>query len=162
MNNELNQMPIPNGMGFNNVQNTIGTMQPEVFEQPKPYTLRKLKATELFPMINILRKIGFKKFTEFLQNDDIKNLVARLKNEETGEIADDELVGIGSIVFELLEIVLDGVSNCETELFTILANVSGKTVEEVKQLDLDIMIYMIVELIKNNMDFIKAASKYLK
>lgn len=159
MNNDLNQMPIPNGMGFNNVQNTIEGVQPLVSEQPKPYTLRKLKATELFPMLNILRKIGFKRYTEILQNDDIKNIIAGLKN---GEIADDTLIGIGSVVFELLEIILDGAVNCENELFTILANVSGKKVEEVKQLDLDVMISMIIELIKDNMDFIKAASKYLK
>ena len=143
MNNGLNTMPIPNGMGFNNAENEM-----------KPYTLRKLKATELFPMLNIFRKIGFKRFTEILQNDDIKNIIAGLKN---GEIADDMLIGIGSIVFELLEVILDGAVNCENELFTILANVSGKKVEEVKQLDLDVMISMIIELVKDNMDFIKAA-----
>lgn len=153
MNNGLNTMPTSSRVGINNVVNEL---------QPKPYTLRKLKASELFPMLNILKKIGFKKFTELLQNKDVKNIVIGFKNAESEEIADDTLIGIGSVVFELLEIILEGAVNCENELFTILANVSDKSLDEIKQLDLDIMIVMIVELVKENMDFIKAASKFLK
>lgn len=169
MNNEMNnyQMPISNTeMGFNNVENTYPsqTMSSEIVfqEQAKPYNLRKLKATELFPMLNILKKIGFKKFTTLLQNDDVKNVVTKLKDGESDKIASDDLIGIGSIIFEIAQIILDGTVDCENELFTILSNVSGLTTNEVRQLDLDILVQMIIDLVKENVDFIKAVSKYLK
>lgn len=156
--NNLNQMPTSNGVGFNNVVNTNETIVTETVVV-KPYKLRKLKASELFPMLNILKKIGFKNFTGLLQNKDVRNLIGKLKNGQTGEIAEDELVGVGSIVFEIAQIILDGAINCENELFTILSNVSNLTVENVKELDIDILFEMIVDLIKENKDFIKAVSK---
>lgn len=166
MNNEFNQMPTSTGVGFNYAENTIPSQSMSskmVFqEQPviKPYTLRKLKATELFPMLNIFKKIGFKKFTELLQNDEVKNIIGKIQNGK--EIADDDLIGIGSIIFEVLEIILDGAINCENEFFTILSNVSGMKLEEVKELDLGVIVSMVIDLVKNNMGFIKDVSKYLK
>lgn len=165
MNNELNQMPIPTtDVGFTTFENTTNSqsMPSEMAfqQQKKSYTLRKLKATELFPMLNILKKVGLKKFTEILQNKSIKDTFTKLKNGES--IEDDDVIGIGSIVFELLEVVLDGATHCENEYFTILANVSGKTVEDIKNLDIDVLILMTVELVKNNMGFIKDVSKLLR
>lgn len=160
MNNELNnlnQIPTPNGVGFG-VVNTNEAIVPETVVV-KPYKLRKLKASELFPMLNIFKKIGLKNFTGLLQNEDIRNLIVKLKNGRAGEIAEDELVGVGSIVFEMAQIILDGAVNCENELFTIISNVSNLTVDEVKELDIDVLFEMIVDLIKENKDFIKAVSK---
>lgn len=162
--NNVNQMPTSTGVGFNNVENAIPSQAMTsgmVFqEQPKPYTLRKLKATELFPMLNILKKIGFKKFTELLQSGDASNILGKLKSGE--KITDGDLINVGSFVFDILGVILDGATNCENEFFTILSNVSGLTVTEIKELDLDVLVAMVIELVKDNMGFIKDVSKFLK
>lgn len=129
-------------------------------EVVKPYTLRKLQASELFPILTILRKIGIKNFTNLLQEDAVKTLIKKLKNGE--EIAESDYTEIGSIVFSAIDILIAGAEQCENELFKVLSNVSGKTLEEIGKLELDVLIAMIIEVIKTNMDFLKAVSKFLK
>ncbi len=163
MKEELNQIPVPPIVTSTGVINTNEKIVSEtVLEELKPYILRKLKAKELFPILNIFKKIGFERFKCFLQKQEVVDLFNKIRNKKTGEIAEDELVGVGSLAIETVQIILEGTAECENELFTILSNVSNLTIDEVKELDLDVLIGMIVDLIKENKDFIKAVSKYFK
>lgn len=127
----------------------------------KPYTLRKLKATEFFPTLNILKKIGLNKFTSILQTATVKGVMEKVKTGETDEIADDGLIGFGSVVFEIAQVVLDGIVHCEDDIYTLLSNVSGLSIDDIKDFDMDVFLEMIIDLIKQNVDFIKVVSKYL-
>lgn len=133
----------------------------DVVAQSKAYVLRPLRASEFFPVLTILRKIGFKNFTALLQQDVVKDLVVKLKNGETDKIAEDEILGVGSVIFEIVDIIIAGMERCETEVFTLLSNVSGEQVERIKEFDITTFTEMLIDLIKSNVDFIKAVSKYL-
>lgn len=145
----------------NEILNTeaVTTQPVEVLEE-KPYTLRKLQASELFPILTILRKIGFKNFTAILQEEGLKNIIKKMQNGE--EIAEDEVTELGSIIFSVVDIIISGMEKCEAEVYKVLANVSGLTTEEISKLSIDVFTGMIIEVVKSNVDFIKAVSKYLK
>lgn len=129
--------------------------------ETKPYTLRELKAVDLFPVLTILRKIGFKNFTALLQQDSVKEFLTKTKNGEINEIADDSLISMGVVIFEVVDIVIAGIEKCEDDFYKLLSNVSGLPIETIKEFDIAIFTEMIIDLIKSNVDFIKAVSKYI-
>lgn len=128
--------------------------------EAKPYTLRKLKSTELFPVLNILKKVGVKKFTSILRNDETVAIFKKINEEKTEENA-DLMISMGAVLFEIAEIIISGLADCEGEIFNLLASVSGLSVAELKEFDIEVFTGMIIDLVKENMDFIKAVSKYL-
>lgn len=137
----------------------LNTQPIEVMDETS-FTLRKLQASELFPILTILRKIGFKNFTALLQEESVKNIIRKTQNGE--EIAEDEMSELGSIIFSIVDIIISGMEQCETEIYKVLSNVSGLTVSEISRLEIDVFTGMIIEVVKSNVDFIKAVSKYLK
>ncbi len=137
-------------------------MDNQLIELEKPYTLRHLQASEFFPTLTILRKIGFKNFTRLLQSEDVKKVLTNIKNGETEKIAEDEMLGLGSIIFEVVDIVIGGLENCEEDIYKILSAVSGLSIADIKEFDIEVFTEMIIDLVKANVDFIKAVSKYLK
>lgn len=126
----------------------------------KPYTLRKLKSVDLFPVLNIMKKIGVKKFTEVLRNEQTIEIFKKLNEEKTEQNA-DLMISMGAVLFEVAEIVISGLADCEQELFNLLSQVSGLPIAQIKEFDIEVFTGMIIDLIKENMDFIKAVSKYL-
>lgn len=132
---------------------------PISIEEVKPYTLRKLKSTELFPVLNIMKKIGVKKFTEVLRNEQTVAIFKKLNEEKTENT--DLMISMGAVLFEVAEIIISGLADCEEEIFGLLSSVSGLSIAQLKEFEIDVFTEMIIELVKNNLDFIKAVSKYL-
>ena len=133
----------------------------EVAETPK-YILYTPKAPDVFTLANIIGKIGVNKFTGLLQKDEIQALakdVSKKKNISSDDIS--MITGIG-VFTEIAQIILVGMPLCEEDVYKLLSNTSNLTVEEVKDLDGVTFLEMIIDFFKRNLDFIKAASKYVK
>ena len=133
----------------------------EVAETPK-YILHTPKAPDIFTMANIIGKIGVNKFAGLLQKEEIQSLVKDVSKKKS--ISNDDIsmiTGIG-VFTEIAQIILVGMPVCEDDLYKLLSNTSNLSVEEVKELDGVTFLEMIIDFFKRNMDFIKAASKYVK
>lgn len=139
-------------------------------EEVKPYTFRKLSSPDLFPMLKIISKIGIDELSTVFDGDLIKNLMNKAR-EETDAAADTEqateksqfVVGIG-VAFKIANKILEHLPSCEGDIYSLLAGVSGKTVDEIKALDLDVFLEMIVDFICKDefKNFFKVASKLHK
>lgn len=130
-------------------------------EEPK-YILSTPKAPDIFTMVDILGKIGINKFTGLLKKEEIQDLVKDIKKK--GAIKSEDismLTGIG-VFTEVAQVVLMGMPVCEDKIYKLLSDTSNLTLDEVKALDGVTFIEMIIDFFKTNMDFIKAASKYVK
>lgn len=133
----------------------------EVAETPK-YILHTPKAPDIFTMANIIGKIGVNKFAGLLQKEEIQSLVKDVSKKKS--ISNDDIsmiTGIG-VFTEIAQIILVGMPVCEEDLYKLLSSTSNLSVEEVKELDGVTFLEMIIDFFKRNMDFIKAASKYVK
>ena len=133
----------------------------EVAETPK-YILHTPKAPDIFTMANIIGKIGVNKFAGLLQKEEIQSLVKDVSKKKS--ISNDDIsmiTGIG-VFTEIAQIILVGMPVCEDDLYKLLSSTSNLSVEEVKELDGVTFLEMIIDFFKRNMDFIKAASKYVK
>ena len=120
------------------------------------FTFGKFKATDIVTMATMLSKIGLGKATDVFGKENIMKLIAENKD------APDATAYTGmAIAFQIADVVLGNLEKCQGELYTLLANISGMTVEEVKNLDAEDFFELIVETVQLDQfkDFIKVASR---
>jgi hypothetical protein len=114
----------------------------------RPYTLRKLKDSDLFPILNIFRKVGLKEFKDaFSQVVDGKSV--------------DE-IGF-SVLFEMATIVISNFPSAEAEIYALCSSLSGIQEEEISEMEfgtVPLMIYDAFSEVKNTA-FFKVLSKLL-
>ena len=133
----------------------------EVVETPK-YIFHTPKATDIFTMAKIIGKIGVNKFAGVLQKEEIQSLVKDVSKKKSVSNEDISMIaGIG-VFTEIAQIILVGMPVCEDDIYKLLSDTSNLTIDEVKELDGVTFLEMIIDFFKRNMDFIKAASKYVK
>ena len=114
----------------------------------RPYTLRKLKDGDLFPLLQIFRKIGLKEFKDaFSQMSEGKSV---------------REVGV-SVVLEMASIVIGNIPVVEDDIYSLCASLSGNSVEEIKDMEfgtVPLVIYDSFSEVKNT-SFFKVLSKLL-
>lgn len=74
------------------------------------YELRKLCSKDMFPMFNIIRKIGVKEFKACFESEEVKKMIQSDGKKNLNSI------GI-AIITDVIGIILDHVSDCE-KIFT--------------------------------------------
>lgn len=122
----------------------------------KPYTFRKLNATDVMPMCRILSKVGIKELGACFQSDEVKALISDKSNSA-------DTVGI-QVVLDIAGTILERLPDCEKEIFSLLASVGGMTVDDVRALDLPTFAEMVIDFVKKDdfRDFIGVASRLFK
>lgn len=119
-------------------------------EEPieRPYTLRKLKDSDLFPFLQLLRKIGLKDFKEaFSQVSDGKDV---------------KEIGL-DVVLSMADKIICNLDTAQNEIYALWSNLSGIPAEEIKEMEfgtLPLMIYDSFSEVKNTA-FFKVLSRLL-
>ncbi|KIR03463.1 hypothetical protein P261_02278 [Lachnospiraceae bacterium TWA4] len=134
------------------------------------YTLRRLKADDIFPMIQLLSKLGVKELKDSLDPEVVKKSIQMIREEGNDEDNKENLqteliysVGM-SVVLDVVEFILVKLPTCKKEIYTILANVSGLSVKDIADLDFAVFTNMIFDFVQKEElgDFIKAVSRFFK
>lgn len=125
------------------------------------YTLRKLKSSDLFVFVSLLKNIGFKEFKSVFESDSVKTTITKMQGGATENVATS--VGI-SVAIEVGGIILENIPNCEKDLYTILASLSGMKENDVKELSPTTFAQMIIDVIQKEefKDFFKVVLKLFK
>lgn len=125
----------------------IEKVQEEIIE--KPYTLRNLKDRDLFPLLQIFKKIGLKDFKEpFIQ-------VA--SGQKT-------MKQIGYLVaLDMADVLVCNIPKAEEEIYSLWSSLSDIPAEEIKEMEFGTLPMMIVDTFKEmrNTSFFKVLSKLL-
>ena len=135
----------------------------------KPYEFRKLASPDVFPMFNILSKIGINEFTECFGKDSVQDMIASFTEVPTeGEPTNrrgnlSTIVGF-SVVLEVANVIFKNIYKCEKDIYSLLSQTSNLSVEEIKALDMAMFAEMIIDFIKKDEfgDFIKVVSRLFK
>ncbi|RJV45951.1 hypothetical protein DWX57_05200 [Coprococcus sp. AF19-8AC] len=139
----------------------------EDVQEIKPYTLRNPKATDIASFLKLFSKLGVKDFKDSFSDNGFKELIAKEREKLAGDGEDDEdtlkfleNVGIG-LTFELADVILIKLSDCQREVFVCLSHLSGMTVDEVADLDLSVFTQMLWDAVTlpGFADFIKVVSR---
>ena len=127
-------------------EGTQGSVE-EVIE--RPYTLRKFKDGDLWPLLQILKKIG------------IKDCKEAFVSVATGE---KSLKQVGILaVFDMADILIGNLPKVEADAYALYADMSGLTVEEIKEMEFGTLPLMILDSFEEvkNTSFFKVLSKLL-
>lgn len=116
----------------------------EVVEETveRPYTLRKLKDSDLMPLLQLIRKLGLKEFKDaFIQ---------------TTEGQEKEVLG-RLVAFDIADMIIGKIaSSASDDIYAFWSGLSGIPVEEIKEMEfgtLPLMVYDSFSEVKNTAFF---------
>ena len=135
------------------------------------YTLRKLKADDMFLMFGILSKVGVRELKDCFGSDEAKEAIRQAMaggGEDDGE--DDgeskrqfETVGV-AVALDMADIVLRNLPKCKAEIYALLSALSGLSADEIADLDMGTFTSMIVGVLRKDEfpDFFTAVKRLFK
>lgn len=120
------------------------------------YSLRPLKADDMFPMFAIIAKIGINEFKACFTSVSAKAEI--MKNGG----ADATSVGI-AVAFDIAGIVFANIGKCKEDIYLFLSGLSGMTKKEISELPMNVFMNMIIDVFKKEefSDFFQAVSRLL-
>lgn len=124
----------------------LSEIQEEVIE--RPYTLRKLKDRDLFPLLQLFRKIGLKNFKEAL--------IQATEGESVKEIG-------AAVVLDMADVIIANLETASDEIYGFWSDLSGIPKEQIWDMEfgtLPMMIFDTFSEVKNTA-FFKVLSKFL-
>lgn len=131
------------------------------------FEFRKLKADDVFPMFQLLSKIGLKDIKESLDPAVVAKIAKAFSADKKADQKEqtnleDIVYSVGfSITLDIANILIGNLANCKNEIYTLLSNVSGMKKSEIADLDFVTFTEMIIAFVKKEefKDFIGVVSK---
>lgn len=125
------------------------------------YTLRNLTADDIFPMFNIISKIGIKEFKGCFEAPDVKDAVGKIA--AGGESSDLNAVGL-IVALDIAQILMTNLPKAKDDIYQLLAQVSGMNKKEIAALPMSVFMQMIIDLVRKEdfADFFQVVSKLFK
>lgn len=132
-------------------EKTVVAADTEKTEAPilRPYTLRRLKDADLFPMLKILKKI------------DISDCKDAFIQTASGEKTLEE-IGI-AVSIDIADVLIRNLDKAQEEIYGLWSDLSGLPVEEMKEMEFGTLPLMIMDTFSEarNTSFFKVLSRFL-
>lgn len=127
----------------------------------KKYELRDFQSKDIFAMTRILSCIGIKEFRSCFESEDVKSVIADVKNGNKSANLDS--VGI-AVMLNVADVIIGNLGKAEQYIYQLLASLSGMSKKELEELDMITFVEMIMDVFKKDefKDFFKVASKFVK
>ena len=130
-------------------------------EKTKAYELRNLTADDMFPMFQIISKIGVKEFKTCFESPDVKKAIEGMASGKD----QDGLAAVGmTIAFDLAGVIVSNLASCKNDIYLLLSQLSGMTTKEIASLPMVTFVEMIIDVIKKEefKDFFQGVSKLFR
>lgn len=148
-----------------NIEEVVEAAVEEAVE--RPYTLRKLMDADLFPLLQLLRKLGVKDFKNAIlkAKDTIKFNGNEYDNEEEKAKALRELQESSGIdlMLDMADLVISKIDTHSDAIYDFFSTLSGIPADEIKKMEfgtLPLMVYDTFYEVRNTA-FFKVLSKLL-
>ena len=128
----------------------------------KAYELRSLTAEDIFPMFQIISKIGVREFKSCFESETVRKAI-----EEMASSAEDHknLNAIGlSVAIDLAGVILSNIHKCKDDIYQLLAQLSGMSKKDIASLPMQTFIEMIIAVVRKDefKDFFQGVAKLFK
>jgi hypothetical protein len=128
----------------------------------KAFELRDLTAEDIFPMFQIISKIGVREFKSCFESETVRKAI-----EEMGSSAEDQskLNAVGlSVAVDMAGVILSNVHKCKDDIYQLLAQLSGMQKKDIAALPMNVFIEMIIAVVRKDefKDFFKGVTKLFK
>lgn len=114
----------------------------------KVYEFRTLKASDLFLVLNLVKKIGLDSLSKAYENG-IDTIIEVQEKTKKKTIAPNnkDYSKVGMAMFNVFQVIIERLSECENEIYILLEATSNLTMQEIKDLDINTFIEMIKEFV---------------
>lgn len=113
----------------------------------------KLKGKDTFKVLRILKKMEVSKVLKENQEEALELFEKFQKEDDRAKI--QSMLGMSIIA----DIIIDKIELVEEEIFDLLENNTDKTLDQLYQLEMAELINLIMELVTENMGFLKKVLK---
>lgn len=122
---------------------------------------RALMGTDLYLMTSIIGKIGVRRLAYCWDAMEVRE--AAQENENAPEEVRNEKIG-KLIFYGVVDVILEKMEKCEESIGKLLARLYGMTENEIKELDANDYLDMLIDVIKSDSfaDFFKRAYESVK
>ena len=130
-------------------------------ENEKAYELRSLTAEDIFPMFQIISKIGIKEFKSCFEAPEVKKAIGSIAGGE--ENTDLNAVGL-AVALDMATILVTNLPKAKDDIYQLLAQLSGKGKKDIAALPLATFTQMIIDVVRKEefADFFQVVSKLFK
>ena len=131
-------------------------------ERAKAYELRNLTADDVFPMFQIISKIGFKEFKNCFDSPEVKAVAAKMASGEDDQAA---LTSVGmTVALDLASVIVSNLGSCKNDIYLLLSQLSGMDTRDIAALPMVTFFEMVIDVIKKEefRDFFQVATKLFK
>ena len=128
----------------------------------KAFELRQLTAEDIFPMFQIISKIGVREFKSCFESDAVRSAIEDMASSDKDQ---NKLNAIGlSSALDIAGVVLSNIHKCKDDIYQLLAQLSGMTKKDIAALPMKTFIEMIMAVVKKDefKDFFQDVSKLFK
>ena len=128
----------------------------------KLYELRSLTADDIFPMVQILSKVGLKEVKNCFDGEDVKKAIKAMASGENAE-TNVETVGI-AVALDIASVIAENLPKCKDQIYQLLSQLSGMDKKQIAALPMATFIEMIIDVITQDgfKDFFQVVSKFSK
>ena len=110
------------------------------------FEFRKLKSSDLFPMMKIMGKVGINEFKDKISPEALGQMISGGKDKNGVDTAN--IVGF-SILLDVVDVLANNLPKCEKDIYSFLASVSNLSVKEIAELPPADFAKMIIALFQN-------------
>lgn len=129
----------------------------------KAYELRRLTADDVFPMFQIISKIGIKEFKKCFESPEVMQMVKDAASSGKDMEAVKGSVGV-AVVLDIAGIIVSNLGSCKNDIYQFLAQLSGMIVKDIAELPMVTFFEMIIDVVKKDefKDFFQVVAKLFK
>lgn len=113
----------------------------------KTYTLRMLKADDLFSVLRIINKIGLNELKKCFDGETVRKAMADAGKEQESDLA--AAVGM-QIMLDVASLVVERLPECRKELYQFLASLSGMKEQEIADLPMGTFAGMVMDVLQKD------------
>lgn len=114
--------------------------------EEKNYTLRELKADDIFLVIKIINRIGVKELKGCFSSPEVRTAIS---GAASGKEVDMSAVGM-TVMMEIAGVVLEHLPECKNDIYALLATLSGKAKEDIADLSSGTFTKMVMDVIRKD------------
>lgn len=133
----------------------------EIKENEKTYELRGLTADDVFPMFNIISKIGIKEFKTCFEAPEVKAALEKMTaGDETANLNSVGLI----VALDVASLMMANLPKCKDDIYLLLSQLSGMSKKEIAALPLVTFTEMVIDVIRKEefADFFQRVSKLFR
>ncbi len=128
----------------------------------KAFELRQLTADDIFPMFQIISKIGVREFKSCFESEEVRNAIMDMASgaKDQGKV---NAIGL-TVAVDIAGVIISNLYKCKDDIYQLLSQLSGMKTKEIAALPAATFMEMVVSVIKKEefKDFFQGVTKLLK